>query len=119
EPAPSAFSFTQEEIDHVLRLGGNTVRQRERIVAAFEKQKPTEEIAAVLQRLYHGGNGIGSMTVWYDQEGIRLSHGESARYDRSTQVISWAAAAERIGQLLEAGQFASNIELAEAEGYER
>ena len=119
EPAPSAFSFTQEEIDHVLRLGGNTVRQRERIVAAFEKQKPTEEIAAYLQRLYHGGNGIGSMTVWYDQEGIRLSHGESARYDRSAQVISWSAAAERIGQLLEVGQFATNIELAESEGYER
>ena len=119
EPAHSAFSFTQEEIDHVLRLGGNTVRQRERIVAAFEKQKPIEEIAAYLQRLYHGGNGIGSMNVWYDQEGIRLSHGESARYDRSAQVISWVAAAERIGQLLEAGQFATNIELAEAEGYER
>ncbi len=119
EPALSAFSFTQEEIDHVLRLGGNTVRQRERIVAAFEKQKPAEEIAAYLQQLYHGGNGIGSMNVWYDQEGIRLSHGESARYDRSAQVISWVAAAERIGQLLEAGQFATNIELAEAEGYER
>ena len=119
EPAPSAFSFTQEEIDHVLRLGGNTDRQRERIVAAFEKQKSTPEIAAVLQQLYHGGNGIGSMNVWYDQEGIRLSHGESARYDRSAQVISWSAAAERIGQLLETGQFATNIELAEAEGYER
>lgn len=119
EPAPSAFSFTQEEIDHVLRLGGNTDRQRERIVAAFEKQKPTEEIAVYLQQLYHGGNGIGSMNVWYDQEGIRLSHGESARYDRSAQVISWTDAAQRIGQLLEAGQFATNIELAEAEGYER
>ena len=119
EPAPSAFSFTQEEIDHVLRLGGNTDRQRERIVAAFEKQKPTKEIAAYLQRLYHGGNGIGSMNVWYDREGIRLSHGESARYDRSAQVISWTDAAQRIGQLLEAGQFATNIELAEAEGYER
>ena len=119
EPALSAFSFTQDEIDHVLRLGGNTVRQRERIVSAFEKQKPTEEIAAYLQQLYHGGNGIGSMNVWYDQEGIRLSHGESARYDRSAQVISWSAAAERIGQLLETGQFATNIELAEAEGYER
>ena len=119
EPAPSAFSFTQEEIDHVLRLGGNTDRQREQIVAEFEKQKSTPEIAAVLQRLYHGGNGIGSINVWYDQEGIRLSRGESARYDRSAQVISWSAAAQRIGQLLEAGQFATNIELAEAEGYER
>lgn len=42
----SAFSFAQADIDHVLRLGGNTDRQRERIVAAFEKQKSTAEIAA-------------------------------------------------------------------------
>ena len=33
--------------------------------------------------------------------------------------MSWQDAAERIGQLLEAGQFASNVELAEAESYER
>ena len=33
----SAFSFAQNDIDHVLRLGGNTDRQRERVVAAFEK----------------------------------------------------------------------------------
>ena len=30
---------------NVLRLGGNTDRQRERVVAAFEKQKTTAEIA--------------------------------------------------------------------------
>ena len=59
----SAFSFAQADIDHVLRLGGNTDRQRERIVAAFEKQKSTAEIAAYLQNLYTGGNGIGSITA--------------------------------------------------------
>ena len=32
---------------------------------------------------------------------------------------SWESAAERIGELLESGQFASNVELAEAAGYER
>ncbi len=115
----SAFSFAQADIDHVLRLGGNTDRQRERVVAAFEKQKSTAEIAEYLKTLYHGGNGIGGIAAWYAEDGIHLSHGKSARYDRSAQVISWQSAAERIGQLLENGQFATNVELAEAEGYER
>ena len=115
----SAFSFAQYDIDHVLRLGGNTDRQRERVVAAFEKQKTTAEIAEILKTLYHGGNGIGSVTAWYAEDGIHLSHGKTARYDKSAQVISWESAAERIGELLESGQFASNVELAEAAGYER
>ena len=115
----SSYSIAQTDIDHVLRLGGNTDRQRERIVAAFEKQKSTAEIAAYLQNLYTGGNGIGSITAWYAEDGIHLSHGKSARYDKSAQVISWESAAERIGQLLQTGQFATNVELSEAEGYER
>ena len=119
----SAFSFAQTDIDHVLRLGGNTDHQRERIVAAFEKQKSIAEIGAYLQTLYHGGNGIttehGNLTVWYSEDGIRFSRGKSAHHDTSAQVISWQSAAERIGQLLEEGRFATNVELSEAHGYER
>ena len=116
---PSAFSFAQADIDHVLRLGGNTDRFRERVAVEFEKQKPISEIAAYLPTLYHGGSGVGSITAWCAEDGILLSHGKSARYDRSAQLLSWQDAAERIGELLEAGQFASNVELAEAESYER
>ena len=89
------------------------------MVAAFEKQKTTAEIAEILKTLYHGGNGLGSVSAWYAEDGIHLSHGKSVRYDRSAQVISWESAAERIGELLESGQFASNVELAEAASYER
>ena len=89
------------------------------MVAAFEKQKTTAEIAEILKTLYHGGNGLGSVSAWYAEDGIHLSHGKSVRYDRSAKVISWESAAERIGELLESGQFASNVELAEAAGYER
>ena len=115
---PSAFSFAQADIDHVLRLGGNTDRFRERVAVEFEKQKPISEIAAYLPTLYHGGSGVGGIAAWCAEDGIHLSHGKSARYDRSAQLLSWQDAAERIGQLLEAGQFASNVELAEAESYE-
>lgn len=118
-PPISAFSFSQEEIDNVLRLGSNTEHHRERIVAAFEEQKSIDEIADILKNLYHGGSGIASVTAWYAEDGIHLSHKQSARYDKSAQVISWESAAERIGQLLKDGQFATNVELAEAEGYER
>ena len=119
EPTSSAFFIDQNSIDHILRLGGNTHRHRERIVATFEKQKSTAEIADILKNLYHGGNGIGSVTAWYAEDGIHLSHGKTARYDKSAQVISWESAVERIGQLLQDGQFATNVELAEAPGYER
>ena len=115
--------FTQEEIDHVLRLGSNTDRHRECIVAAFEKQKPIGRIAADLQTIYHGGNGfsIGAemFAAWYDRDGVHLSRGRSARYDAGAYLIPWEQAAERIGHLIETGQFATNVEVAEAAGYER
>ena len=119
EPSPGPFSFAQGDIDHVLRLGGNTDRFRERVAAEFEKQKPISEIAAYLPTLYHGGSGVGSIAAWYAEDGIHLSHGKFARHDRAAQILPWQDAAERIGQLLEMGQFASNVELAEAESYER
>lgn len=56
-------------------------------------------------QLLDGGNGLGNITAWYGEDGIHLSHGKSARYDKSAQVISWQAAAERIGELLGNGQF--------------
>ena len=116
----SAFSFSQTEIDDMLRFGSNTSHAREHIADAFQKQKPIEEIAALLQREFHGGYGIrgehGDYAAWYDGDGIHLHKGREARYAADSQVIPWEAAAERIGQLLEEGSFASNVELAEAGG---
>ena len=61
----------------------------------------------------------GKFVAWYDNDGIHLSRGQTVRFDRSASVVSWQNAAERIGQLLQDGHFATNVELAEAEGYER
>jgi hypothetical protein len=73
---PSAFSFAQSEIDDVLRFGSNTSHAREHIADAFQKQKPIEEIAVLLQREFHGGYGIrgehGDYAAWYDGDGIHL-----------------------------------------------
>lgn len=57
-PTPFAFSFAQEDIDHVLRLGSNTENSRMVIASEYQKQKSIEEIAARLSREYHGGAGF-------------------------------------------------------------
>lgn len=36
-----------------------------------------------------------------------------------TQILSWSNAARRISELLETGEFATNVELLEAQDYER
>ena len=122
-PAPFAFSFAQNDIDDVLRLASNSEHTRMNVAAAFQKQKPMEEIVSLLQKEYHGGAGIksdnGEFSVWYAEDGIHLAKGLTARYSRTAQVISWEAAAERIGQLMDEGRYASNVELVEAELHER
>ena len=120
---PFAFSISQAQLDHVLRLGGNADDTRMVIAAAFQKQKPTEDIAALLQNTFHGGNGFktpeGELSAWYAVDGIHIAPGRSAEYVRSAQVIAWQDAAARISELLEQGEYAANVELAEAPGHER
>ena len=121
--APSAFSFPQEVMDDVLRLGGNTDELRMRVVAEFEKRRSVDEIAAFLPTVYRGGNGFtvngDKYAVWYTEDGIRVAQGEQARYERGAQLIPWADAAKRIGELLDEGRYATKGEVAGAEDYER
>ena len=120
---PFAFSVSQAQLDHVLRLGGNEDDTRMVIAAAFQKQKSTEDIAALLQSTFHGGNGFktpeGELSAWYAVDGIHIAPGRSAEYVRSAQVIAWQDAAARISQLMDSGAYASNVELAEAGQHER
>ena len=121
---PSAFSMSipQSDIDHILRMEGNTDYARMKIATEFSKGKSAEEIAAFLQSSFHGGNGVvtenGRYSAWYADDGIHIANGDAARYLTSAKVVSWQEAAERIGQLLEQGEYATNVELAEAPGHE-
>ena len=122
---PSAFSMSipQADIDHILRMEGNADYARMKIATEFSKGKGVEEIAAFLQSSFHGGNGIvtenGRYSAWYAEDGIHIANGDAARHLASAKVVSWQEAAERIGQLLEQGEYATNVELAEAPGHER
>ena len=120
--APSAFSFPQEVMDDVLRLGGNTDKLRMRVIAEFEKRRSIDEIAAFLPTVYQGGNGFtvngDKYAVWFSDDGIRVAKGEQARYERGAQLIPWADAAARIGELLGEGRYATKEEGSGAEDYE-
>ena len=120
---PSAFSFSQEEIDHFLLLGSNTDEARKIVALEYMKQKSTEEIVLTLKQVYHGGFGLkedsGNISSWYAEDGIHLAKGASAIDSPRAQIIPWEDAATRIGELLEQGKFATNVELEEAAGYER
>ena len=122
---PSAFSMfiSQDDIDHILRTGGNADEARMKIAAEFSKQKSLEERTAFLKKLYYGGNGLitdnGRFSAWYGDDGIHIAKGGAARHLRSAQVISWTDAAERVEELLDGGAFATNLEVTEAPRYER
>ncbi|MCD8144722.1 MAG: SNF2-related protein [Oscillospiraceae bacterium] len=120
---PSAFSLPQEDIDHVLRLGGRTEQTRMEVAALFMTGKSPIEIANFLSREYRGGLGLltdsGRMSAWFGEQGIWLASGDHARDAAPGMYIPWLNAAERIGELMEAGQFATNVELAESQDYYR
>ena len=122
---PSAFSMSipQADIDHILRMEGNADYARMKIATEFSKGKSVEEIAAFLQSSFHGGNGVvtenGRYSAWYADDGIHIANGDAARYLTSAKVVSWQEAAARISELLEQGEYATNVEFAEAPGHER
>lgn len=114
--------LTEKDIDTVLIDGGNHDGGRLPVIAEFSKGKSNEELGEYLKDTFRGGNGFyideREVSSWYSDRGIHLAYGTSAREDE-TQVLSWNDAASRINELLNSGEFATNVELSEAHDYER
>lgn len=112
----------QEEIDAVLIHGGNEDHLRLKVLAEYSKGKSAEELADFLQRNFQGGNGYevegNKVCAWYDTERIYLSNDVSSR-EESSQILLWEEAAKRIGELIDKGEYATNVEVAEAFSFER
>ena len=121
--APSAFSMPQEYIDQFLRYGSNTENHRTRIAIEYAKQQPMDDLVDFLEKTYHGGYGLQfdgtKVCAWYAEDGMHIAYGSTARYARNAQILSWEDVAVRVGQLLEQGQFATNVELAECGTFEK
>ena len=120
DQAVSAPSFIPKALDTALRFGGNG--EDTRMELAFDAMigKTNEEIALRMKTLYHDGSGFEldgrRFSVWFDPSGIQMAAGDRARYANNAQVISWTDAAKRVGALIEAGQFGTQLENVEAPG---
>ena len=118
--AVSAPSFISKALDTALQFGGNG--EDTRMELAFDAMigKTNEEIALRMNTLYHDGSGFEldgrRFSVWFDPSGIQIAAGDRARYANNAQVISWTDAAKRVGMLIEAGQFGTQLENVEAPG---
>ena len=118
--AVSAPSFISKALDTALRFGGNG--EDTRMELAFDTMigKTNEETALRMKTLYHDGSGFEldgrRFSVWFDPSGIQMAAGDRARYANNAQVISWTDAAKRVSELIEAGQFGTQLENVEAPG---
>lgn len=114
--------LNQKDIDTILINGGNHDGSRLPVIAEFSKGKSNGELGEYLKDTFRGGNGFyideREVSSWYSDKGIHLAYGTSARED-DTQILSWSDAASRINELLDSGEFATNVELSEALDYER
>ena len=114
--------ISQREIDTFLIHGGNHEDGRLGVIAEFSKGKSLEEQVNFLKEIYKGANGLEiegrKISAWFGKEGAIFKDGDEARY-REGQIVSWKDLANNINDLLNRGEFASNVEVIESATYER
>ena len=114
--------ISQREIDTFLIHGGNHEDGRLGVIAEFSKGKSLEEQVNFLKEIYRGANGLEiegrKISAWFGKEGAIFKDGDEARY-REGQIVSWKDLANNINNLLDRGEFASNVEIVESATYER
>ena len=123
QAAPFASSVPQEIIDDFLRFGSNDSKTRMRLISALAVYGDLSAAGIDLNEHYYGGYGIKvdgvKYAAWYDEAGIRISRGSSARYAPFAETVPWYDAGQRIGTLYRNGTYAFNVEADEALGNER
>ena len=123
QAAPFASSIPQEVIDDFLRHGSNDSKTRMRLISALAVYGDLSAAGIDLNEHYYGGYGIKvdgvKYAAWYDEAGIRISRGSSARYAPFAETVPWYDAGQRIGTLYRNGTYALNVEADEALGNER
>ena len=125
----STSSLSADEVDCILRDGGNSGGSVLRIAAHFAKNLPPGADADFLRdeylrgrhkhnSSYYGGKGFqfgnDKISVWFDENGITIGRGDSALYARGSAQITWDRAAERIRQLYDSGLYINHDVLEEA-----
>ncbi len=112
EAEPSAFSFSDEEIDHVLSRGSGFSGGRLRIAALYDSHPSPKEAQEFLKEEY----GIGGHShtyldgssgfVDYNGQGIRLAR----RGFQEEMKLRWPAVEQHVRRLVESGNYLDDAE---------
>lgn len=121
-------SITIDEIDAILRDGGNDANSTLRIAAHCAKSLSNDDNATFLRSEYLSGRydrekkpgskgyqfGSEQTSLWFDESGLIIGRGKSAISSKDYVLIPWEQAAERIKQLYDSGHYVSHDVLEEA-----
>lgn len=116
------FGISQQIIDEALCCGFNDKNSRVQIAMHFRRDRGVEYNARMLKFLY-GTNGAGfvfngeKVFFWYDENGISIAKGTSAKTSTATH-LTWEQAAVRIRELLDVGRYMPQYELDKVDDYE-
>lgn len=116
------FGISQQIIDEALCCGFNDKNSRVEIAMHFRRDRGVEYNARMLKFLY-GTNGAGfvfsgeKVSFWYDENGISIAKGTSAKTSTATH-LTWEQAAVRIRELLDVGRYMPQYELDKVDDYE-
>ena len=110
---PAAFLISDEVVDDILRTGSGQKNTLFHITARLIEGLDNEEMQSFLKEEYGtGGKGFTidgqKISIWYDNDGIRIRRGDSARrnFDR---IVTWEEAADRIQDMYEEGNYVDNL----------
>ena len=120
----SAFSVSQQNIDHVLLRGSNVEHGKIRIYQQYQKKAVAKENILFLKEEY--GTGGGSVTFpdgqdgfeWHDAKGLSITVGRIGVSDYDV-LLSWAKVNKRISELIEAGRYMMQSEIDGIPAYEQ
>ena len=110
---PAAFLISDEVVDDILRTGSGQKNTLFHITARLIEGLDNEEMQNFLKEEYEtGGKGFTidgqKISIWYDNDGIRIRRGDSARrnFDR---MVTWEEAADRIRDMYEDRSYVDNL----------
>ncbi|MDO5397844.1 MAG: SNF2-related protein [bacterium] len=119
EPVPE---IGNDVIDAVLRLGGNNEKSVLSICTEYSRNKPSELNVEFLKNEYGTGSmgvitGHGHCAVTWNEEGMRLSIGNSVK--DNARLVTWEEADRRINGMLEAGNYAPKEVIEQTDSFDR
>jgi N12 class adenine-specific DNA methylase len=111
----SAFSISQEEIDHVLCKGTGFQDGKFRVYLHYQEQHTLKGTIDFLKREYGTGGGTHIFTdgtqgnTWHDGKGISISKSGSFISNPDLR-LSWNQVAKRLGELIAADRYLNSKE---------